>query len=403
MSWLLVLLAACSNERSRAAGPDFHKDSAGITYVRTSVPLPETSLWPTEVVYSTLGLDVTPFWVFTDARFASDTTLVVTHDAELLLLSREGRLIRTIGREGMGPGEYRIAARLAIGIDGTLLVADNYTQRVTVLNPHTWVPRIIPYLGTAGSTYDRDILTLLPDGHIVATYSQDRPNRDGAGIPRDRLERDSAPLLLFDSSGTLAATLGTWLGLERTPPADIGEQLVRLPPAFARTALAQGRGLFTAITPSDSLDLSLYRDTQLILRWTAPATNQHASDRQRAGWESAVRADHDDLADKYFAVVSNAPRPPYLPSLGGLGVDDHGNVWLGAYVPPGDSTARWTIASPRGDVLGSVVLPALPAKSLPGRRELLDVYGDHLVLLRQTPAGEPYVEVRRFRRPLARQ
>jgi hypothetical protein len=95
-------------------------------------------------------------------------------------------------------------------------------------------------------------------------------------------------------------------------------------------------------------------------------------------------------------VVHNAARVTTLPSLGALAVDEVGNVWLGAYASPGDTLRAWWVVSPTGTVLGRLELPTGRARTLPGHREVLDVFADRLVLLRETDDGELYFEVRRF-------
>lgn len=43
-------------------------------------------------------------------------------------------------------------------------------------------------------------------------------------------------------------------------------------------------------------------------------------------------------------------------------------------------------------------MPASVEALVPGRSEILDVYGDRLALLRETEDGEPFIEVRAIER-----
>jgi hypothetical protein len=237
-------------------------------------------------------------------------------------------------------------------------------------------------------------LTLLPEGRILATFWQQRPNREEAGLQAGAFERDSAPLLLFDSAGAIRATLGVWPGLERARVSLEGAD-ARLPPPYGRTVLAQGRGSWVAITPTDSLDLSLYSDTALVLRLTSTRPTARPTPELIRAWEHTLTSDFPDVAPIYRRAIQAAPVIPSLPLIGALGLDGHGHIWLGSYTSPTDTLRQWIIVSDAGEVVGRIALPALHAHALPGHRELLDVYGDRIALRRETADGESFVEVRR--------
>jgi hypothetical protein len=83
----------------------------------------------------TLPLDDTVYFgsasdvdVWTDGRIAVLDGLAKS----IYVFDRDGSVIDTIGREGAGPGEIRLAANLAIGPDGRLAVADITNTRITV-------------------------------------------------------------------------------------------------------------------------------------------------------------------------------------------------------------------------------------------------------------------------------
>jgi hypothetical protein len=85
-----------------------------------------------------------------------------------------------------------------------------------------------------------------------------------------------------------------------------------------------------------------------------------------------------------------------MPVVGALVVDDRRNIWVSDYVTPAEHERRWTVYSPAGRPIGTTVLPAAPTGLVPGRPEVLDVYGDRLALLRESEDGELSIEVRRI-------
>lgn len=386
---LPLLLSACrpdSVDTRLAAGST---DSFGVQVAHlgdlTALKVPE---WTSQPLYSTRTSDSLALGRFVDGRFSSETTLVVTRQTELLVLDRQGRLRRTLGRDGAGPGEYRLITRLAIADDGTLLVYDYNALRLTQISP-TRPLRIIPYLGRPNGGYEIEPVTLLRDGRILATFWQLRPNRDELGLTVGRFDRDSAPLLVYDSMGAYLSTLGTWPGLERLRSSD-----ARLPPAFARTALVQGRGRHVVISSTDSVAATLFTGAVPALRLTATQPHRAPTSALIRAWERAMALDMADVADVYLRVLRGTPTVPALPVLDGIGVDEHGNVWLGSVGLPNDTLRTWTVVSPTGTPLGRLSLPARPTKAIPGHRELLDVFGGQVALLREAPDGELYVEVR---------
>jgi hypothetical protein len=58
-----------------------------------------------------------------------------------------GQFVRTIGREGRGPGEYLYIVSLTIGPNDSLYVVDHGNARIAVLSPDHEASRTIPFAG----------------------------------------------------------------------------------------------------------------------------------------------------------------------------------------------------------------------------------------------------------------
>lgn len=393
----LFLLTACTG-RHEAESHLSRQDSAGVAVVR----LPRSEhlhfpLWRTRPLYSSQAWDSVRLGPVVEAVFTGDSSLIIAAGAELLRISPDGHFAGRIAREGDGPGEFRAIFRLGVGADGSLFAGDLWSGRLTQLTPTGKALRTIPRLDLDHLGRESEPVSVLADGTILATLWQWRPNRGTlGGIPAGALERDPVPLFARDETARRTDTLGLWPGLERARVALDGES--RLPVPFARSAVYDGRGDATVIGVSDSLDLWLFTGTALRLRLIAPreATIPTAADRET--WSAILLAERPDIGRVVVDAVRGAPEVPVLPQIGGVVVDDRGDLWVGDYLTPGQSTRRWRIYSPAGDPLGSVELPGYGDALLPSRTELLDVAGDRLALVAESGDGELTIEVRGIER-----
>ena len=71
------------------------------------------------------------------------------HPASIREYDREGSLVRWIGQEGQGPGEYRLPAGLSVVPDGQLAVWDRGNRRINVYDAEGKVERSIRVAGSA--------------------------------------------------------------------------------------------------------------------------------------------------------------------------------------------------------------------------------------------------------------
>jgi hypothetical protein len=349
------------------------------------------------LVFSTEHDDSLGLWADTQAAFTPTQSLLVTGPNEVFRFDSSGHLAGQLGREGDGPGEFRNPFQLRVGADSSVLVGDR-TGRITQFRITGEVTRVIPRLHSPASI-ELDPISGLADGRLLVTYWQQRPNRGGhPGITAGSIERDSAPLMVYDSVGHPIGGLGLWQGLERAEVQLEGEA-ARLPVPFARSVVYDGRGDRTVIGPSDSVDFSVYVGINLVLRLIGPAEASPPRAEAVDRWERAVLEAYPDVAPTYLRAIRPAAPVSSVPALGGVLVDDQGNIWVGAYATAQQPTRRWWIFSDRGVALGQLDLPTLTDPLLPGRVELLDVAGDRLALLRVTESGEHIVEVRVIQRP----
>lgn len=101
-----------------------------------------------------------------------------------------GRLLRTIGRVGSGPGQYRDAMLALVGSMDTLVVLDRANARMSVVGPNLNFVRSAP----------------LPNGVFAATTTQDRTLVVNAHVMD--FTRVALPLHSFDAVGNYVKSFG---------------------------------------------------------------------------------------------------------------------------------------------------------------------------------------------------
>ena len=95
---------------------------------------------------------------------------------EIFVFDSTSRLVKRIGREGQGPGEYRFIRSVRVGPGDTVWVFDWDNQRITVLSPELGLVRSRRVdLGTPNE------VALLSDGRFVTV--EDRYRAANRGLP----------------------------------------------------------------------------------------------------------------------------------------------------------------------------------------------------------------------------
>lgn len=125
---------------------------------------------------------------------------------EIGVFDRQGHFLRSVGREGEGPGEYRIIFDILAGPADSLFVFDRSNSRVTVLDPSLTTARTFAlpgrFLGHGAC--------LLPDGSFLANIVAADP---GGLLP---------PVHHLDPEGKVLHRFGQAAGNENWPQAVSG-------------------------------------------------------------------------------------------------------------------------------------------------------------------------------------
>lgn len=289
---------------------------------------------------------------------------------DIRVFGSDGRHVRTLGREGSGPGEFRIISGMARSGDGRLWVMDPASSRLTVydttgallatLRLELSLATTIPWLGgvdQAGNIYDSTRETTAP--------------RSAAG-PRSLLVRYGPEGDHLAATDTLPLpTTKTDMFEGRTSGGIRFFTNVPFSPS-QRWRLAPDGSVWTGVTSSYRLDrVSFDGDTLAVLRHARrPVPVSH---RERDSLAAAEGVPADRI-------------PAVKPAFRSFLVDPAGRVWVEPYLPGGSGT-EWDVFSASGTHLG-LVRTALDLET----EEILPIVrGDHLYAVTRDETDVPYI------------
>jgi formylglycine-generating enzyme required for sulfatase activity len=340
------------------------RDSAGVTVVESrgaDRPLSLVATRVAELVPPDSGLTAVPWGVVADPRagliHVADWTgaRVVTFDAD-------GSYLRTLGREGSGPGEFRSPAALALEADGTLVVWD--VGRAVLSR---WSPEGKP-VGEERAPVEHwgPGFAVGSDALVTVTSA-----RSSEAVLEQRLVRYSA------GESTLLHTVPLEMVVMRlcgTMPAP----RVLLPSV---TWTSHGDTVFVLNGPAYRIDahasgrlVSSFRRSVEAIRVTerSAVTAVESGPGPFSGFLRACGVDAEELLAAVGYEESVSP-------VMGLAVDPHGRLWI-ARTRDGLHPHAMDLLAASGEYLGTLDVPALPV-GFPS--------GSTMLALRVEPTGLP--------------
>lgn len=270
--------------------------------------------------------------------------------ASVVVLGPDGRLLRSIGRRGEGPGEFDYIRNVQVLPGDSLLVFDGGLYRTSIFGPGMDRPsRTINHAEDASLTPPNWVEKIPGRPALFAVHREafspdEPPSRDytrkqavrvldsRGGLVRDSVLVLPAPndVLIARRQGSVAAA-----------PFSFGRpSLLRLGPD-GRIYYGQGDSLAIRVFSPEGKEVAKFA-----LDHAAPevtSSDLHAELEQFAGNQMIQDAMREQAPDRW-------------PVFNRFVVDDRSRIWVGLATPSGEPT-NWLVFDGRGEVVCSAPLP----------------------------------------------
>lgn len=284
----------------------------------------------------------------------SNRTILVANGAsnELRAYDRTGKHIKTLGRQGTGPGEFQSLRAIWILPADSIMAMDARNGRLTVYSPNLERARIETVPPIPGA------IARMADRSFIATQGLAPPEKrsDFRGII------DFEGLVLRRAPGATAydtIVRGMKAGQSLVVPTERAWRQSPFP--FGRSAqIAVGKTRIYYGSTHDT-ELGVFdrtgRRTGIVrIRGSSrPLTNADFEKwiEAEVGKRRTEQAKLDARND-----LKQIPNHARTPEFAALKVDDLGNLWVRAYGPPWDPSPNWDVYTADGRPLARVRMPA---------------------------------------------
>ena len=373
---LVLLLVAGGCEPATPPDTATRTDSAGVMLVEYPAlpPMEESRIRiaaEPELVLGAGGALSGPdhdFFQITGVSQLRDGTLVVANQgsSQLRFYGADGEFVRSVGREGDGPGEFQQLANSWVTAGDTLVVLDRVVRRLQYFSPEGAFVRttsIITAPFKAFSLMPPHPQAVVADGRIVVflaspwTPTAGLPERspllvalhrfDGGGWDSVRVVPGEERIIGVNSDGR---TQGTSYQFSAYPvAAAAGATMVVADNAHLRVEVFDPDGHLTSVISASVPEVPVTADVieNLIghmLDWV-PAPDP----------------------DAYSAMIRRAflaSHAPFLPAIRAVFVDADERIWVERYDVPASGPSRWEVFERDGTWIGRVEMPEGLARGL---------------------------------------
>ena len=369
----LALLAGACAERDAEPAAVAVRDSAGIAIIESARPRWRQDGWqvadtPSLRIGVAQGAAATAFAGILAIERTEDGGIVVSERTGIRQFDGTGGLVRRIGREGAGAGEFGYIMS-AVTCAGRIVVADYMRQPVSVFDVATG--EFITSQTVSGVAAGTVVQPVACSGDGFVAQLVPRPERQTAA---PEVHRVRMPLVATDGTFTIGDTLAVVLGPE------LYDGLVR-PFGRHEAWASDAHSLYTMDTQAAEVRVRTIDSGRLrrIVRIGLPARDVTEADvaRIRTQYLDGVPA---ALAERELLPRLNAvPIPERMPATSQLEVDGAGYLWLREHQPFRDEPVRtWHVVAPGGAWLGAVDMPRAFTPHVFGRDEVIGVWRDEL-------------------------
>lgn len=390
-SWSLVLLllgmAATSQAVSAGQQSYVVRDSAGARIVEASRPQWSAgSAWrlgetPTLTIGTVAGVDATVFQRITAVtRLAGGEILVAeASTGEMRVFDRRATLVRSVGRSGEGPGEFRWLGNAWVRGE-SIGAYDNILHRVSIFSEDGELVETIRPMAAPGAGRGT-VEGQFADGSFLAWSAPSGSVGSGKGL----LEGATWRLDRYSQTGEFAGTIAD---LREGPR--WGHDIQGLPPGMY---LPFSPGIGSRATSGNDLyagngltaEIRRWRNDgslSLVIRWAAG--DRRLSNEDKAKFRQANAEPPRGFApEAWQRYLREVPFPERMPVYERIVVDSGGHVWARMVQASGLDVSTWYVFSADGIWLGRVEMP----ESL----EVHEIGADYLLGVQRDELDVPFV------------
>lgn len=358
----ILFWVACGNPAQEAGDPSddatvTSRDSAGIEIVENAAGSRDT--FPAGEAVLTIGRsgdERYEFFQVQDVIALSDGRIVVANRGshEVRYYSPDGRHLASLGREGEGPGEFRVLGELQRLRGDTVVASDVRSRRLGIYAPR---PAFVENIGYV------DRLAPRPEDFAVCGAGNPR----FGGILQTRTLVLWGPVCIEGQGSEGLRPFEQWIhvwepGAEesiRFGPVTTGWRLVRpgeaLPNRFAHVPLRAGVGLDVTqsriyVASPNGYVVRVLDETGFPVMLVRDLTPRRPVDADlRARFEDAIPAERvEELATSHY--------PDSVPAFDHVVVGDE-KIWARHYPAPMDTASYWSVYGKDGAAEGIVAFP----------------------------------------------
>jgi hypothetical protein len=364
---VVLLVSACGGEGEAAGSTVTVTDSAGIQIVESDRPAwsaGEEWRVSTDPILE-IGMAEGPEDYLLSrvraARRLADGSIAVANSqsAEIRIFAADGRHMRTIGRQGGGPGEFENLFWMHTVRGDSILAYDHIARRLSVFSPDGRFVGANTIGGGEQESLPRLIGTF-EDGSLAAVLVDFR----GFTRPTGEVGRMPELYVRFAGTGEFLDTLSSLPGgetyMESSRTSGGMEMVAIRPPIFGHVTVSALVNDRLVLGSNDSYELQVAGPDgtleRLIRRRVQPrpVTEQLLEAARR---EEVASAATEEQARRREEALRSAPHSSTVPFYESLMGDDEGNLWVQEFTVPGEDPPGWAIYGPEGKLLGSVHLP----------------------------------------------
>lgn len=364
------------------------QDSAGVRIVRLgdiyTASLPEWRVVEQLVIGQGDGVPEQELYRVSGAIVLHDGSIAVANrgSAEVRVFDRDGRHLRSFGREGEGPGEFKRLSWLARTGGDTLVAFDTDLRRATWF---TVGGELVRTLTIDPETADPANATPFGTGSVEAVGAERGRVVVRAGYARRSGEgeyRDTFTLYVVDEAGALVDSLGSYAGRELFFQGSLPGPILASPPVFGRdTRVAASAGRVVAGS-TERFELHVYEDGALHTMIVADVALTRVRETEIESWLNRHRARAAEASgpagDVMRLLIENAPVRDTPPAFQRLKVDTERSMWVEEPYRVPDGSSRWIVLSEGGIPMAGVEFP-LRGPDL----EILDIGERYVLALRR--------------------